>query len=94
MPYTNEKTIEDKNTIKSRTYFHCGPQHKTSGEVMAVTVVFSVRAEIKRASNCTEHFWYEYAYRSTPSVGRCDSAEGGPGLRPQSVGQTIMDLKS
>ena len=34
MPYTHEKTsntIEDKNT-KSRTYFHCGPQHKTSGQ--------------------------------------------------------------
>ena len=35
MPYTHEKisnTIEDKNTLKSRTYFHCGPQHKTSGQ--------------------------------------------------------------
>ena len=35
MPYTKEKTsntIEDKNTIKSKTYFHCGPQHKTSGK--------------------------------------------------------------
>ena len=34
MPYTNENTsntrIEDRNTIKSRTYLHCGPQHKTS----------------------------------------------------------------
>ena len=34
MPYTNENTsntrIEDRNTIKSRPYFHCGPQHKTS----------------------------------------------------------------
>ena len=32
MPYTNEKTsntIEGKNTIKSRTYFHFGPHHKT-----------------------------------------------------------------
>ena len=35
MPYTHEKTsntIEDKNTIKSRSYFHCGPQHKTTGQ--------------------------------------------------------------
>ena len=34
MPYTNKNTsntTEDKNTKKSRTYFHCGPQHKTSG---------------------------------------------------------------
>ena len=40
MPYTNEKTsntFEDKNTIKSRTYFRCGPQHKTSGEDKTVT---------------------------------------------------------
>ena len=35
MPDTHKNTsntIEDKNTIKSRAYFHCGPQHKTSGQ--------------------------------------------------------------
>ena len=35
MPCTHEKTsntIVDKNTIMSRTYFHFGPQHKTSGQ--------------------------------------------------------------
>jgi hypothetical protein len=33
MPYTHENTsnaIEDKNKIRSRTDFHCVPQHKTS----------------------------------------------------------------
>ena len=66
MPYTREKTsntIEDKNT-KSRTYLHCGPQHKTSGQVKTLTEyviinkidlknkIKSVRTEMKRASNC------------------------------------------
>ena len=40
MPYTNENTSntsEDKNTIKSRTYFHCGPHHKTSGHHKTLT---------------------------------------------------------
>ena len=40
MPYTNEKTlntIEDKNTMKSRTYFLCGPQQKTSGHDKTLT---------------------------------------------------------
>ena len=40
MPYTNDKTsntIERKNTIKSRTFFHCGPHRKTSGQDKAVT---------------------------------------------------------
>ena len=40
MPDTYEntsKTIEDKNTIKSRTYFHCGPQHKTSRQDKTLT---------------------------------------------------------
>ena len=67
MPYTYEKksnTIQDKNT-KSRTSFHCGPQHKTSGQDDTLksdnqykyfTKIFSyqnfsVRAKIKRALN-------------------------------------------
>ena len=37
MPYTNEKTIKEKNTIKSRTYFHCGPHHNTSGQDKTLT---------------------------------------------------------
>ena len=40
MQYTHDKTsntIEDKNTIKSQTYFHCGPQHKTSGQDETLT---------------------------------------------------------
>ena len=40
MPYTNGKTsnvIEDKNTIKLRTYFHCSPQHKTLGQDRTLT---------------------------------------------------------
>ena len=45
MPYTNENTsntIEDKNTIKSRTYFHCGPQHKTAQDkTLTVCVIIN-----------------------------------------------------
>ena len=62
MPYTKEKTsntIEDKNTIKSKTYFHCGPQHKTSGQgkkkkiyIYILLFYFSVHTEMKRAWNC------------------------------------------
>ena len=63
MPYTHEKTsntIEDKNKIKSRTHFHVGPQHKTSGQDKTLTecVIInknfgkkSVRTEMKCASN-------------------------------------------
>ena len=54
MPYTHEKTsntIEDKNTLKSRTYFHCGPQHKTSGQGKKLKNKNLVRTEMKRASN-------------------------------------------
>ena len=73
MAYTNKNTsntIEDKNTIKSRTNFHCGPQHKTSGQDKTVTecVILNkmlllkkkrkrnrLRTEMRRESNCYTH---------------------------------------
>ena len=37
--------------IKSRTYFHCGPRHKTSGQDKAVTECVMINKNIKKNKN-------------------------------------------
>ena len=61
-PYTDEKTntIEDKNTMKSRTYFHCDNQLKKN---------VLQKNKMKCAQNrqtCTKIVQYKYTYRYTP----------------------------
>ena len=61
MPYTNKNTsntIEDKNTLKSRTYFHCGPQHKTPGQDETVTECMIINENLSVSAS----------YRYTPTL--------------------------
>ena len=78
MPYTHEKASninEDKNTIKSRTYFHSGPNHKTSAQDKTLTECVIVNKNIflvhRTIRPVPEKYQYEYAYRDTPSICTC-----------------------
>ena len=59
MPYTHEKTsntIEDKNN-NSRTYFHCGPQHKPSGLYNKINKkIFSSKYKEKKTVTAPLHY--------------------------------------
>ena len=52
-------------TQESRTYFHCGPQHKTSGRKHCGTYRNETCIE---PFDRTKIFWSQYVYRYTPNV--------------------------